>query len=631
MKTSGWQESSKRGNRPIACIITSAALVSAMVPVAALGIGSSSNEALADSSITDTSGFAHMAETAPECVRECISGYLDGSINKETLTNALADLADEGRITRTQLNAYMELIANDDLDGLKACIEVETENSGDDETGSDNSQGDKGDQSNDASSETGKTEASGEDAEDSNDAEDGKDASKDDAGDKEADESEGSTDSSENLGDSDEPAADDPDEGNTEQDKPTDGVAPGTDNQGNAPASSSKAGKHPLSNNSSDKSDKADKNTTRDSESDSQRSIKVTRATHDLTTEQFIAVIGEQARQIGQDKGIYASVMIAQAILESGSGSSLLSSAPFYNLFGIKGTYDGSGVEMKTKEDDGTGNYYTITATFRDYENYSESLQDYARLLTEENPDFYAGALKANAETPYDAAKFLQGRYATSTSYAESLVAIIDTYELARYDEPLPYEPDEDYLIDVLGDSGEIVSHKRTIADLLAVATSYLGRDYVWGGNSPETGFDCSGLVQYSYNEALGIALPRTTYVQCKTGVEVGLDELHPGDLLFFDRDGDVHHVGMYLGNGFFIHAPQTGDVIKVTALEDYPPSFAIREIPTHERGKEAVPAEEKSTVVKDAASDITGMLDTVMRGMGSTIADNVAVLIENE
>ena len=82
------------------------------------------------------------------------------------------------------------------------------------------------------------------------------------------------------------------------------------------------------------------------------------------TTSEFIASIGESARQIGQDYNIYASVMIAQAILESNNGQSTLSQAPYYNYFGIKGDYYGNSVTMPTWEDDGTGNVFEIDKLF---------------------------------------------------------------------------------------------------------------------------------------------------------------------------------------------------------------------------------------------------------------------------
>ena len=99
---------------------------------------------------------------------------------------------------------------------------------------------------------------------------------------------------------------------------------------------------------------------------------------------------------------------------------------------------------------------------------------------------------------------------------------------------------------------------------------------YLWGGTTP-SGFDCSGLVQYCYREVFNIELPRTTYYQCEVGVEVPFSELLPGDLLFFAENGDVHHVAMYLGDGYYVEAPHTGDVVKITAMNDKLPDFAKR------------------------------------------------------
>ena len=160
----------------------------------------------------------------------------------------------------------------------------------------------------------------------------------------------------------------------------------------------------------------------------------------DETVESFIAKLGEPARKIGQEKDLFASVMIAQAVLESGSGSSSLSKAPNYNLFGIKGTHNGKSVSMATQEDLGNGNLYTTQAGFRVYENYEDCFNDYATLLTEGisgNRDFYSGALKSNAKTYQEATKFLTGRYATDTQYNKKLNGLIETYDLTQYDNEL--------------------------------------------------------------------------------------------------------------------------------------------------------------------------------------------------
>ena len=84
-------------------------------------------------------------------------------------------------------------------------------------------------------------------------------------------------------------------------------------------------------------------------------------------TQQFIADIGPRAQVIAAANDLYASVMIAQAILESDSGQSELSQAPHYNFFGIKGSYEGQSVSFETWEDDGQGNPYTVTSAFRSY------------------------------------------------------------------------------------------------------------------------------------------------------------------------------------------------------------------------------------------------------------------------
>lgn len=157
----------------------------------------------------------------------------------------------------------------------------------------------------------------------------------------------------------------------------------------------------------------------------------------DESVESFIRKIGESARKIGQENDLYASVMIAQAILESASGQSQLAQAPNYNLFGIKGTHNGKGISFATQEDLGNGTLYTTQATFRQYENYEESLKDYAKLLKEGltgNSHFYDGVWKTNAKTYQEATKFLTGRYATDTSYDKKLNGLIETYDLTKYD-----------------------------------------------------------------------------------------------------------------------------------------------------------------------------------------------------
>lgn len=151
----------------------------------------------------------------------------------------------------------------------------------------------------------------------------------------------------------------------------------------------------------------------------------------------FINSLKDYAIELSQKYGLYASVMIAQAIHESGWGQSGLSLPPHHNLFGIKGDYNGKSVTMRTWEDDGKGNPYYINAAFRSYPTYKESMEDNAKLLKNGvnwNPRIYAGTWKANTTSYKDATKALTGTYATDTRYADKLNAIIDTYNLTQYD-----------------------------------------------------------------------------------------------------------------------------------------------------------------------------------------------------
>ena len=166
------------------------------------------------------------------------------------------------------------------------------------------------------------------------------------------------------------------------------------------------------------------------------RGLKVSGYDYDQVTVDFIHTIGEDAKVIADEYGLYPSVMIAQAVLESQSGQSGLS-ANYNNLFGIKGAYNGASVTMQTWEDDGEGNAYTIDAAFRSYPSVSESLEDYAVLLT--SSSYYTDTWRVNTASYQDATAALTGTYATDTQYGEKLNALIEYYGLTIYDD-LPKE-----------------------------------------------------------------------------------------------------------------------------------------------------------------------------------------------
>ena len=152
---------------------------------------------------------------------------------------------------------------------------------------------------------------------------------------------------------------------------------------------------------------------------------------------QFLRNIIPAAQNVARGKDIYASVMIAQAALESGWGTSALSKAPNYNLFGVKGSYNGQSVNMQTLEDSGGQNYYSIQADFRKYPSYQESLEDYADKIVNGisgAPLFYSGAWKSKTNSYQDATAYLTGRYATDTAYGSKLNRIIEQFGLTKYD-----------------------------------------------------------------------------------------------------------------------------------------------------------------------------------------------------
>jgi len=181
-----------------------------------------------------------------------------------------------------------------------------------------------------------------------------------------------------------------------------------------------------------------------------------------------------------------------------------------------------------------------------------EIQNELARIVEEEQLALYQANLKKLA---------IESELQKLTEFKKSLSA--DMRSLLEQQEVLLQKQRELYSRNI----GEIVQAFNLPVEpgsVVETALQYLGVPYVWGGEDPETGFDCSGLVRYVYLQH-GISLPHYSGYQFKMGKPVSPSELQPGDLVFFGNP--VHHVGMYVGNGYFIHAPQTGDFVKLTLL----------------------------------------------------------------
>lgn len=101
-------------------------------------------------------------------------------------------------------------------------------------------------------------------------------------------------------------------------------------------------------------------------------------------------------------------------------------------------------------------------------------------------------------------------------------------------------------------------------SEVVNIALSKLGSPYRWAAAGPDA-FDCSGFTMWVYAR-VGVALPHSSRAQINVGQRVSRDNLMPGDLVFFGR-GSIHHVGIYIGGGNFVHSPNTGDVVKITSL----------------------------------------------------------------
>lgn len=117
----------------------------------------------------------------------------------------------------------------------------------------------------------------------------------------------------------------------------------------------------------------------------------------------------------------------------------------------------------------------------------------------------------------------------------------------------------------------EALSRHQMADDILMRAMALIGTPYRYGGMSPQTGFDCSGLIGYVFNDSLGMKIPRSTREMIQVNAPViGKDKLRSGDIVFFATSGGrrVSHAGIYVGDGRFVHAPSTGGKVRMDRLD---------------------------------------------------------------
>ncbi|BDR58524.1 LysM peptidoglycan-binding domain-containing protein [Xylocopilactobacillus apicola] len=166
----------------------------------------------------------------------------------------------------------------------------------------------------------------------------------------------------------------------------------------------------------------------------------------------FLNEIAPTAQKLASQNNLYASIMIAQAIIESAWGQSGLASAPNYNLFGVKGSYMGSSVSMPTFEQTPDGTSYSIVAAFAKYPGYEDSMKGYIRTML--NP-LYVGAWRSTTNSYQEAAHYLTGRYATAINYGDTLISIIQRYNLNVFDS-------DDFSVDPALKGISVSSNKQT-------------------------------------------------------------------------------------------------------------------------------------------------------------------------
>ena len=245
----------------------------------------------------------------------------------------------------------------------------------------------------------------------------------------------------------------------------------------------------------------------------------------------FVNNIKDQAIEVCNKYGLYASVMIAQACLESAYGKSSLSSPPHYNLFGVKGSYKGHSVILPTWEVI-KGKRVNVNAKFRSYPSYYESMEDQAKLLKNGlswNKNFYRKTWIENARSYKDVTKALTGTYATDPNYNKKLNTIIEKYNLTKYDsiKSKPSKPKSstktytvkrgDTLSEIANKFGTSVKKLQSINNIKNVNLIRVGQKIKLSGSSSKTYTVKSGDTLSEIASKLGTSVKS---LQSKNGIK---------------------------------------------------------------------------------------------------------------
>lgn len=286
------------------------------------------------------------------------------------------------------------------------------------------------------------------------------------------------------------------------------------------------------------------------------------------SNEDFIKAVAPYAVEDMQKHNIYASVTIAQAIIESGWGRDSIA-LNYNNYFGMKAKgehtsgneyWDGTGVLLEASE--GEDSY------FRVYDSLKNSIFDHGRNFSVTSVYKQNGVLECitkNLGPKEQLRRIAISGYAVNRDGSIAKPDGNRTYDVYLYEEFIKKYNLEQYDKMTVSDFGTSDGNQ----DIVKIAKTKLGCRYVWGAKGPNT-FDCSGLVYWVYSQK-GISVPGSTdgYKQYKnTSKEISWNEAQPGDILIiFDTERSVSsgHAGIYLGNDQYIHAPRTGDVVKIS------------------------------------------------------------------